>query len=339
VLTLADIAEKAGTSVATVSLALRGRGMVARKTAERIRALADEMGYRPNPLLSSLAGKRFRSPEAVAGTPLAILNFPALPHGRATPISYHHHLMEYGRSLGYAPTIWNLGADADPAKLFRTLYHRMVQGILITGSVDARKFGEAFDWGEFAVVQCARFHSPQPFHIVRPNIFQAVKLAFNQLRELGYSRIGFATGRHKESMEDDEDRYGAAIAMESSYLRKKDRIPVYEGPIEDKTAFIQWFQKSRPDAVVGFGVGQYWMIKDAGFKIPEDVGFASLHINGPVDEFCCGLKQNMEEISRQSILLLDQLIRGRERGFAPRPLHLLVPSDWNEGSTLRPSAG
>ena len=81
---------------------------------------------------------------------------------------------------------------ADGAKLYRTLYYRMVQGIVITGSVDARKFGESFDWDAFSVVQCARFHSPQPFHTVRPNIFQVVKLAFTELRKRGYRRIGFA---------------------------------------------------------------------------------------------------------------------------------------------------
>ena len=71
-ITLHDIAKKAGVSVATVSLALRGRGDISLKRAEEIRALAQTMGYRPNPLLASLASKRFSGAKSLQGTPLAI---------------------------------------------------------------------------------------------------------------------------------------------------------------------------------------------------------------------------------------------------------------------------
>lgn len=325
--------------MATVSLALRGRGMVARVTAERIQNLAREMGYRPNPLLSSLAGKRFRSPNAVDNTPLAILNFPVLPHGEDRPGAYEGYLLENARSLGYAPTVWNLNAGTDAGRLYRTLYHRMVQGVVITGSVDAKEFGRAFDWESFSVVQCARFHTPQPFHIVRPNIFQAVKLVFTKMREMGYERIGFALGRHPEPMEDDEARYGAAISIEASYLARPFRVPVYDGPILDMKKMIAWVKRYRPEAVVGFSVGQYWALRSEGFDIPDELGFSSMHIRQDEDGFCSGLIQNHAEIARQSILLLDQLIRSRERGFASQPLHILVPSLWNPGTTLRRVGG
>lgn len=47
--TLKDIAERAGVSMMTVSRVMNGKeGKVSEKTAERIRTLADEMGYIPN---------------------------------------------------------------------------------------------------------------------------------------------------------------------------------------------------------------------------------------------------------------------------------------------------
>ena len=73
--TLSEIAAKAGVSVATVSLALRGVGLVGRDTTERVKAIAEELGYRPNPLLASLATRRFRSRQSTEGTPLAIFHF------------------------------------------------------------------------------------------------------------------------------------------------------------------------------------------------------------------------------------------------------------------------
>lgn len=55
-ITLKDIAEKAGVSMMTVSRVINGnQGKVSEKTAARIRALADEMGYIPNSSARSLA--------------------------------------------------------------------------------------------------------------------------------------------------------------------------------------------------------------------------------------------------------------------------------------------
>ena len=51
---LQEIAEKAGVSRATVSLALRNQTSIPARTRTRIRQLAEQLGYRPNPLISAL---------------------------------------------------------------------------------------------------------------------------------------------------------------------------------------------------------------------------------------------------------------------------------------------
>jgi len=56
--TLKDIAERAGVSMMTVSRVMNNKeGKVSEKTASRIRSLADEMGYIPNSSARSLAAK------------------------------------------------------------------------------------------------------------------------------------------------------------------------------------------------------------------------------------------------------------------------------------------
>jgi DNA-binding LacI/PurR family transcriptional regulator len=55
-----DVARAAGLSITTVSHALNGKGQVSAATRERVRAVADELGYHPNPaarvLLSGRSG-------------------------------------------------------------------------------------------------------------------------------------------------------------------------------------------------------------------------------------------------------------------------------------------
>lgn len=57
-LTRKDIAARAGLSPSTVSRALAGSELLPQETIERVRALASEMGYRPNILAKRLAKNR-----------------------------------------------------------------------------------------------------------------------------------------------------------------------------------------------------------------------------------------------------------------------------------------
>jgi LacI family transcriptional regulator len=63
--TLRDIAKAAGVSHVTVSLALRNQAQIPTATRNRIRSLADKMGYVPDPALGRLnAYRRFASSES-----------------------------------------------------------------------------------------------------------------------------------------------------------------------------------------------------------------------------------------------------------------------------------
>ncbi len=56
--TIKDIAEAAGISHTAVSLALRNHPKVSAETREKVRKLAEQMGYRPDPLLGALVAYR-----------------------------------------------------------------------------------------------------------------------------------------------------------------------------------------------------------------------------------------------------------------------------------------
>lgn len=56
-ITIHDVAEKAGVSISTVHQALNGKKGVSEETRKRIRKIAEEMEYQPNPIASSLKRK------------------------------------------------------------------------------------------------------------------------------------------------------------------------------------------------------------------------------------------------------------------------------------------
>ena len=56
--TLKDIAQRTGLSIAAVSMALRKHSSIPKTTQERVRKMADQLRYTPDPALSALAAHR-----------------------------------------------------------------------------------------------------------------------------------------------------------------------------------------------------------------------------------------------------------------------------------------
>ncbi len=65
--TMRDVAERAGVSVATVSRSLAGSAGVVPEVRERVRRVADELGYHPSRLPSNLRAKGVRILALVVG--------------------------------------------------------------------------------------------------------------------------------------------------------------------------------------------------------------------------------------------------------------------------------
>lgn len=337
------IADKCGVSVSTVSLALSGKGKISPDMAQRIREAATELGYIPNPLLASLASKRFRSGEAAVGNLVALLEFPiSLAHAESTTGPYGEYLYQWAREMGYQPELFNYKKMRSYADLPSTLYRRGTQGVILFGQPDPEMFMDMRKWSGFSLVQCARYQSGLPVHTVRPDIFRSMKLLVTRLIQKGYRRIGFGFGRHFPMVEDDEARYAAAMALQAFYLEEEDRIPLYMGDFTDRESFLQWVGETGPEVIVGFTDGQWYYLKDAGYDIPGELGFVNLHIN-PLPSSrsppTAGLEQRRSQIARQSVILLDQLIRHHSRGFPETPRNVLLESVWHDGKTLLDRSG
>ena len=56
--TLADVAERAGVSVTTVSRVLNARGYLSQDAKDRVARAIEELGYRPNQVARALHGKK-----------------------------------------------------------------------------------------------------------------------------------------------------------------------------------------------------------------------------------------------------------------------------------------
>ena len=99
-----EVAREAGVHQTTVSLALRDHHSLPAATRARIRAVADRLGYRPNPLVSALMSVRRRGRASREGSTLAFLTAYPTRDGWRRSANYQY-LFEAtsarARELGY----------------------------------------------------------------------------------------------------------------------------------------------------------------------------------------------------------------------------------------------
>jgi LacI family transcriptional regulator len=104
-----------------------------------------------------------------------------------------------------------------------------------------------------------------------------------------------------------------------------------EQPDKARLLLNQWLKKTRPDAVLTTVVTAPQMLRDLGYRIPQDIGVAGTAVDVPVD---AGIDQHSEAIGRIAVETLVSQINLNERGEPSDPYRVLVESRWRDGKSL-----
>jgi len=325
---LADVARKAGVSTAAVSMALSGTGTISRKTRDLVRQIAEQIGYRPNLAASLLA--RQKQEGVFSGVPIAVIGMGFKKPYAFPSVSFMQHFIKHATQRGFA--VEEVDTDDFPSfsKMLRVLYHRGVRGIVLNHSIDTSKLTEK-DVEPFSVLIHGQPLLGGQFHRVSQEAFKSARFLWETMWNRGYHRIGCALHWHPQDVEDDFAREAAVISCQIRH--KAPPLPIFTGGLYNNEGLTRWFQETKPDAVLAFSGGQYYQLKAAGYRIPEDVGFAILNASLS-DEIISGLYADDDELGRLTVIHLDSMIRHNETGFPAQSHELLVPYLFKEGKTL-----
>lgn len=325
-----DVARHCGLGVSTVSHAMRGDGTVSAKTRERVQNAAKELGYVPDPLLASIATRKFKQAPMRKAIGIAYYD---KERAEATwdenYWSYYSLIEPRAKSLGY----WTERIDGRKhkldARLAGTLYAKGV-GAIILGNLRDASIDQGFEWDRFTVVCCNNNPFPFGFNRVAGAVFQSFRLAWSKLWNAGYRRIGAAICSHEVELEDDTLRYAAYL--ECSRHCGERAIPAYRGGITNKEAFLSWLREHKPEAVIGFNNLHWWWLQEAGGEWSK-VPIVLLHIlpDGTRTATFTGIKGTEVAIAEQSVDLVDKLFRIREVGLPSKATTILCLPEWQEG--------
>ncbi|AHF90147.1 LacI family transcriptional regulator [Opitutaceae bacterium TAV5] len=334
-ITIRDIAARAGLHFTTVSLALRDSPQLNIDTRARIKKLARDMGYRPDPMLSALqAHKRTRRNPHYQATIAWINNWPQRDDLLKIPEfhEYRRGAEERAAELGYlVEEFWTHDPATSPAKLRAILRARGIQALLVAPQPRPRTWLE-FDYTDFSAIAFGYTLQPPLLHVVTNHQAHSVNLLLEKLWSLGYRRPGMYISRNW----DEKVGYNWISGMMlSRWLHPTlARLPlVIDNAGRNTSAMAAWIKKHRPDVVITFS-NNFVYLQGTGLRIPEDIGFASLNV-GETDTHISGIRQNDRFIGRKAIDLLVDMVHRNERGIPEIPVRTLVEGVWCPGKTLR----
>lgn len=331
-ITQQDVARAAGVNRATVSLALSGHPAISAATRTRIRALADELGYRPDPMLSALACYRNnRRPAEVRGTAAWIVRSTADAHWQTVPrsVAYYESARKHAERHGYRLEVLDLGERGLTwTRAGSILDSRGIRGALLCLDCETETAPAISPWKNVACITVG-FSAARPlFHSVAPAQFHAAFRATQEMLARGYRRIGLVLTQERESPACREYLGGYLTARELAAAR---RLPPLA--LRDGTDFYAWVMEHEPDALVVENERAIYKLQKHeldGFGL---TGLACLALDRR-DSALAGVWQPAHSVGEAAMDMLVRLMNHSECGAASSPHRVLIDGEWLPGATL-----
>jgi LacI family transcriptional regulator len=320
--TIYDIAAKIGVSHATVALALRNHHRISAPRRLEVQRVAAEMGYAPDPLLAVLAAYRSQiHPGKSLQSAIAWINHWEQPEKLR---GAHREFDAY----------WEPGFTA--RRFEQILLTRAIRGVLIPPHQVPPDWGE-FDWKKFSVVRFGLSVRAPDSHLVTSDQQRAVVMALQKISSYGYRRIGMTVAEQFDK-NIGGNFTGGFFAAQKLYnipgvnsLLLTDEAGLRMKTAKAKQSFQRWLEKTKPDAVLTADPCIPALLRELGYRIPQDIAVAGTGIDVPVD---AGIDQHSEAIGRMAVEMLVSQINLNERGEPEDPSRILIESRWRDGKSL-----
>jgi len=340
-ISLQTIAQRAGVSRMAVSLALRNRPGVSKATRRRVVAVARKMGYVPDPELGKLMARMRQKITSEVRSCLAFCIPGAVEEGRIispTEKKYlegaRHRAGEYGYRLEEFPMNQR---ETPVARLTSILWSRGIEG-LIFAPLQQRLSGDStrrieMDIEKFSAVEISETIESPDLDRATSDPYAAMVRTLEELHRLGYRRPGLVL---EEAL---DLRVGGKWTAAFLRMTRGDAdLPApYLVAVPRQLDFDRWFERNRPDAVISVDRLGLRLLQGRGTKIPEQVGYASLDLDGDLPGFpeASGIDQNSRLVGAAAVDLVVAAIQRGQKGIPSHPLRTMVEGSWRNGKSTR----
>lgn len=267
-ITIRDVAKLAGVAPITVSRVVNSLSGVNEATRQRVNKAIAELNYVPNAMAKSLRSRRTCT-IALVLTDITNPFWTTIARG----------VEDTAARSGYNVIFCNTDEDLEKeTKYINILLQRRVDGIIIAASSDDRRPLLSLNRHDVPCVLIDRKVNGFNADVVRSDSKEGARLLTQHLIDLGYHRIAMLAGPSKV-FTSRERLAGYLEALQKNGITLDDNL-IKEGMYEEEGGF-QFVQEllnrvSRPTAIVAanlsIAIGALRAIRDAGLRVPEDVG-------------------------------------------------------------------
>ncbi|HWL52000.1 MAG TPA: LacI family DNA-binding transcriptional regulator [Chthoniobacteraceae bacterium] len=333
--TLKEVGAHAGVTAATASMALRRDARISLETQKRVQRAAEELEYRPDPILSALVSRRKGTRARRALANLAILiderwliqgQPPLWMQGFLDGAAQMAQRLGYEVSPLYYPRDLVPGANAD-----RILHARGIRGVALFPLPGEQK-GFTLDWDHYALVVIGHPRLPQMPHRAGSDAFAAMNLICQKLRDYGYRRVGLAHERHQEN--ELRHEFLGALMKEHHLHRTFRAVPPHLPEQLRRDGFLAWVKKHRPEAIITVEERLLHWLREEGWNVPGEIGIAFLNTHILQTPDASGTLLHNSATGENAIELLHSQLLCGETGFPETVKEMLTFPHWQEGRTL-----
>jgi LacI family transcriptional regulator len=328
--TIRDVAEQAGVSVATVSKVINQRYGVSADTNAHVQAVIDELGYEASLVAQSLRNHRTN----VIGILVADLEpfSTELLKGAADAI----------RGTGFELVVYSAGGRVGSTEGWERRYLSRLTGTLVDGAVLVTPTVVDLQYGA-PVVAVDPHTGSSDFPTVDADSLRGARLATEHLLGLGHQRIALLAGRADlESAKLREQGYREALAAAGvPFDDSLVRVGGYDRDMSARAAHELLAGPRRPTAVFAANdvtaIATIEVALRLGLRVPEDVSVVGFD-NIPESALCTPplttVNQPIRTMGERAVEMLIRLLRGQpvERTHLTLATELVV-----RGSTAAPA--
>lgn len=307
--TIKDIAEKAQTSIATVSRVMNDLGGYSEETREKVLKVAEEIGYESNAVARSLIVKKTQTIGIVFPNISSLLTYEFL-----------NGIEEIAYKKGYSVIVtYTYSQPERMMKSLKTLNEKRVDGIIFTSDEVREEYLDYLKKLDIPTVFLSTKSDNTDIPFVKVNDYKAAYDATQFLINKGHNRIGMIAGNPNDKIAGIPRIDGYMQALKDANIEADDNLIKYgyNFNFEDgKKAFKELIETDKNLTAIfvasdEMAAGALSTALAMGIKVPEDlsiIGFDDTMISELVYPPLTTLSQPLMQMGSEAVTLLLKII-------------------------------